>query len=425
MLNPIWLLVIMLGVFLACDLLLHWPRGLALIAAAMAGALAGGEGLPLRHLVEGGFAYIDPILIIASAMVFMGGLEESGALAGISRGLLTGLHRRPLLLIVGITVFIMFPGMITGQSTATVLTTGAIAAPVLMACGIPRPRVGAMIAMSAVYGMIAPPVSLPTMIIGSGVDMPFTGFDLPLAVATFPLAIGVNLGLAGRHLRRIDLESVLPQLGENHAARYGLRLFVPLIVVGVLLVALRVVPAVSSVLRLPMIFLLGAVLCGAAGRRYDMRRSAQRSIRQGLPVMGILIGVGTFIQIMTLVGIRGQLVVATLSLPPAWKLLGASISVPLLGAVSAYGTASVLGVPFLLSFLGQNEIVVGAALSLLSGLGDLMPPTALVGMFTAQVIGEPNYYRVLKHTALPTVLTAVWAALMILLANPLARILGL
>lgn len=214
-------------------------------------------------------------------------------------------------------------------------------------------------------------------------------------------------------------------MGENHAARYGPRLFLPLIVVAALLIILRVVPAVSSGLRLPMVFLLGAGLCGLAGRRYNLLRSAQNSIRQGLPVMGILIGVGMFIQIMTLVGIRGQMVVATLSLPPAWKLVGAAVSVPLFGAVSAYGTASVLGVPFLLSFLGQNEIVVGAALSLLSGLGDLMPPTALVGMFTAQVIGEPNYYRVLKHTALPTVITALWAVLMILLANPLARILSL
>ena len=42
-------------------------------------------------------------------------------------------------------------------------------------------------------------------------------------------------------------------------------------------------------------------------------------------------------------------------------------------------STSVLGVPFLLSFLGQNEIIVASALSLFAGLGDLMPPTALAG----------------------------------------------
>jgi TRAP-type C4-dicarboxylate transport system permease large subunit len=424
MVDPIWLLVIMLGVFVACAMLVRVPTGLSLAAAALAGALAGGAGFPLRHLVEGAFAYIDPILIIATAMVFMGGLEESGALTSISRGLLIGLHRRPLLLVVGMTFFIMFPGMITGQSTATVLTTGAIAAPVLAACGIPRPRVAAMIAMTAIYGMIAPPISLPTMIMGSGVDMPFAGFDLPLAVATIPLAVGVNLGLARRYLGRIDLEAVKPQLGENHAARYGPRLFLPLLLVIALLITVRVLPAVSGLLGLAVIFLIGSVLCGVTGRRYNMFRSAQRSIRLAVPVMGILVGVGMFIQIMTLVGIRGQLVMATLGLPAAWKFAGVAVSMPLFGAVSAYGSASVLGVPFLLSFLGRDEIVVGSALSLLAGLGDLMPPTALAGMFAAQVVGEPNYFRVLKYTLLPAAITVLWAILMILLANPLARILS-
>ena len=54
-----------------------------------------------------------------------------------------------------------------------------------------------------------------------------------------------------------------------------------------------------------------------------------------------------------------------------------------------------------------------------------MPPTALAGMFAAQVVGEPNYFRVLKYTVLPAVITALWAILMILLANPLARLLSI
>jgi GntP family gluconate:H+ symporter len=423
--DPIWILAIMLGVFVLCAMILRVPTGLSLVAASITGALAGGAGFPLRHLIEGGFAYIDPILIIATAMVFMGGLDESGALRSISRGLLLGLHPRPRLLVIGLTIFIMFPGMITGQSTATVLTTGAIAAPVLAACGIPRARVAAIIAMSAIYGMIAPPISLPTMIMGSGVDMPFTGFDLPLLVATLPLAIGVNLALARRYFQKIDIEVVKPQLGQNYAARYGVRLFLPLVLVVALLIALRVAPSLSGHLGIALVFLIGAVFCSVSGRRYNVLRSAQRSIRLGLPVMGILVGVGMFIQVMTLLGIRGQLVVATVGLPSVWKFVGVAISMPLFGAVSAYGSASVLGVPFLLSFLGQNEIVVGSALSLFAGLGDLMPPTALAGMFAAQVVGEPNYFKVLKHTAVPAVITAVWAILMILLANPLSQVLGI
>ncbi|MCP4573994.1 MAG: TRAP transporter large permease subunit [bacterium] len=412
----------MLGVFVVCAMLLKVPTGLSLIAASMVGALAGGEGLPLRHLVEGAFTYIDPILIIASAMVFMASLEQSGALGSISRGLLVHLHSRPALLVVGLTVFIMFPGMITGQSTATVLTTGAIAAPVLSACGIPRPKVAAIIAMSAIYGMIAPPISLPTMIMGSGVDMPFTGFDIPLLIATMPLAIGVNLGLARRYLKNIDMEAVLGDLDENHATRHGWRLYLPIVLVALLLIGIRLVPFLAANLGIALVFLIGAAVGTRTGRRFNLFSAARRSIRQALPVMGILVGVGTFIQVMTLVGIRGMLVVTALGLPSLWKYAGVAVMMPLFGAVSAYGSASVLGVPFLLSFLGQDEIVVGSALSLFAGLGDLMPPTALAGMFAAQIVGEPNYFRVLKHTAVPAVITALWAIGMIILANPLAKI---
>jgi TRAP-type C4-dicarboxylate transport system permease large subunit len=97
--------------------------------------------------------------------------------------------------------------------------------------------------------------------------------------------------------------------------------------------------------------------------------------------------------------------------------------IPLFGAISAYGSASVLGVPFLLAFLGQNEIVVGSALSLLTGLGDLMPPTALAGIFAAQVVGEKNYFRVLKVTLWPAFATAIWGLLMIYFANQLGTFL--
>jgi hypothetical protein len=83
----------------------------------------------------------------------------------------------------------------------------------------------------------------------------------------------------------------------------------------------------------------------------------------------------------------------------------------------------VLGVPFLLAFLGKNEIIVGSALSLISGLGDLMPPTALAGIFAAQVVGEKNYFKVLKYTILPAILTAVWGIGMIIFANALAKVL--
>ena len=46
-----------------------------------------------------------------------------------------------------------------------------------------------------------------------------------------------------------------------------------------------------------------------------------------------------------------------------------------------------------------------------------MPPTALAGIFAAQVVGEENYFKVLKFCIVPAVVTAGWAVVVILNAN--------
>lgn len=151
----------------------------------------------------------------------------------------------------------------------------------------------------------------------------------------------------------------------------------------------------------------------------NLPKVAKDSINSVLPVMGILMGVGMFIQIMTLTGVRGLIVTSCLSLP-GWALYVAmAVSMPLFGAVSSFGSASVLGVPFLLAFLNKEEIIVAAALSLIASLGDMMPPTALAGIFAAQVVGLEKYTPVLKKCLVPCLMVIVWGILFILGANVL------
>jgi hypothetical protein len=52
-----------------------------------------------------------------------------------------------------------------------------------------------------------------------------------------------------------------------------------------------------------------------------------------------------------------------------------------------------------------------------------MPPTALAGIFAAQVVGEKNYFRVLRFCIVPALLTAVWGIAVILGAQYIAGIL--
>ncbi|MBU2511309.1 TRAP transporter large permease subunit [bacterium] len=406
-----------LGVFV-----LRLPIGLALVLASVVGALAGGEGFPLRHLVEGEFGYLDSILIIASAMVFMKVIQHSGLLDTIARKIIDHLHDKPVLLLLSMMIMIMFPGMITGSSTAAVLTTGSLVAPVLIGLGIPRAKSAAIIAMGAIYGMVAPPVNIPVMIIGGGIDMPYVGFSLPLLVASLPLAVTVVIMIGYSYVRKVDLTELECQLPVSYQEIYGLKLYLPIVVLVVLMVGEKMLPEVFPSFGLSLVFLLASLTGVFTGRRLNFFKVSWEAVHDALPVMGILMGVGMFIQIMTLTGVRGTLVILCLALPSFLLYLGIATSMPLFGAISSYGSASVLGVPFVLALLGQNEILTASGLSLIAGLGDLMPPTALAGIFAAQVVGIDNYFKVLKYCIWPAILTAVYGIIIILNASAIMQL---
>ena len=73
--------------------------------AAIAGALAGGAGIPARHIAEGAFTYFDIILIFVTATLFMNLLKESGGVAFVIRGILKKFHRRRSILFILISDF--------------------------------------------------------------------------------------------------------------------------------------------------------------------------------------------------------------------------------------------------------------------------------------------------------------------------------
>lgn len=131
--------LVMLGVFLLGNFLLKLPVSLSMAAGAIAGALVGGEGIPLRHLFEGTFVYMDTVLIISMAMIFMTVIQKSGALEALNAVIVSRFHKVPAVMLILLMLIIMFPGMITGSSTAAVLSAGAIVAPILLMMGIPGP----------------------------------------------------------------------------------------------------------------------------------------------------------------------------------------------------------------------------------------------------------------------------------------------
>jgi hypothetical protein len=146
-----------------------------------------------------------------------------------------------------------------------------------------------------------------------------------------------------------------------------------------------------------------------------------RAVEEALPVLGILAGVGAFIQVMTLTGARGWLVNLMLAAPAWAAFLAAAVSLPLFGAVSAFGSASVLGVPFLLASIGRNEIVTTAALSMLAGIGDLMLPAALAATLATRVVGLQDRRPVLRLCVVPALAVIAVAVTMLLAAPAIGR----
>jgi len=407
--------IVMIAVFLLGCFAAKLPVSISMVLSAIAGALVAGQGIPLRHLVEGMFSYVDTILVIATAMIFMKVIQESGALDAIASVIIERFHKVPALMLCMIMLIIMFPGMITGSSTASVLSAGSIMAPVLMMMGVPMLETASILAMGGVLGMIAPPTNIPAMVIGAGIDIPYSGFGLPLSLLTFPLAALFVLMLGYKHVKKMNFLEVQAKLNTDSRKKFGLKVYIPLVLAIVLMVLTKLVPAFS--IGMPLVFLISAVVGCFTGYKINLLKVSKESVNSVLPVMGILMGVGMFIQIMTLTGVRGFIVTTCMSLPEWARYIAIAISMPLFGAVSSFGSASVLGVPFLLTFLAQDEIIVASALSLIAGLGDMMPPTALAGIFAAQVVGMEKYTPVLKKCLIPCLIIIVWGLLFIAGAN--------
>ena len=137
----------------------------------------------------------------------------------------------------------MFPGMITGSSTASVLTAGSIVAPILMLIGIPMIETATIIALGGILGMIAPPVNVPAMIIGGGIDMPYVGFTIPLLLLTVPVAIFSVLYLGLKHVNKIDYSEIKNEIDFTAIDEYGMKLYIPIIIAMFLMTMDKVAPS--------------------------------------------------------------------------------------------------------------------------------------------------------------------------------------
>jgi CitMHS family citrate-Mg2+:H+ or citrate-Ca2+:H+ symporter len=131
---------------------------------------------------------------------------------------------------------------------------------------------------------------------------------------------------------------------------------------------------------------------------------------------------------MTLTGVRGLLAVTAVTLPVALVFATLFLVLPVSEAVLMWGAAPVLGVPLVLLFnnIGLNPIVALAGMSVVWPLGDALPPTAIIGRLTVDVVGyRESYVRFLKACLVPGILIMVVGTLMVIFSSRLSFLTGL
>lgn len=414
-----------LAVILAVTIILFvlkLPAGLCIIGSGLAGTLVSGMGLPLSRFVEGSFGFFYIIMVFGSGMILVKVMSEIGFMDSVQRLVLVRLGRQRALLLLSIMFLLMLPGMLTGIGAVAVVSTGAIAAPVLLRMGIPKRQTAVMISMGAILGMIAPPINIPLMGIGAILAIPYEGFTLVTLILTVPLAILFALGIGLRYAQKVELDELLREMPNKGSKDRGFLVYLPIIVVIALMFFERVVPHFPH-LSLPLILMLGAVmgLFSMKGRDF-FRVSSEALSGPSFHIIMILIGVGMVGEVVTMAGVRGLLATFFFTLPD-FLFYPSLASLPLLGSLmTVFGSSFVLGFPFVLSMLPKSAIITGASLSLIAGLSDVAPPTALSGNLAAGLVGEKTYLPILVRCLIPAIITIIWAIVVILMAPYLAKL---
>jgi len=422
---------IVLGAMLAVYVVVRLFRlstEIAMFGAAVGGALVAGFGLPVRHVAEGAATYLDINLIFVTATLFMNLLKESGGVAFVVRAILRRFHRSRALLLVLLTILLLVPGALTGAGSVTVLVTGSLVAVVLHYMGIPKHKAAALVFINAGLSAAAPPVSLWAMMTAAGVNMPYVGFFWPLLLPCLVAGLSTSF-ILGWKGERTDVTRALEELPVPPAGMGWWRVLLPFAVFFGLVWMGRQFPHQTPILGLPMMFAVTALVSYLLSPvRLEFFRISRETVDQLLPLLATLTCAGILVQIMTLTGARGLLAVTAVTLPIVVVYATLFLVLPVSEAVLMWGAAPVIGVPLVLLFnnRGLDPIVALAGMSVIWPLGDALPPTAIIGRLTVDVVGfRGEYKQFLRACLVPAVIIVVIGTLMVIYSKRLAFLTGL
>ena len=401
---------------------------LSMFAAAIAGALAHGAGIPVRHIVDGAFTYYDVCLIFITATFFMNLLKEAGGVTYIIRSIITTFHKQRFVCLLLLTLVLLVPGALTGSGAVTVLIMGTMVGSVLTYMGISETRTAAIIFLCAAMSAAAPPINLWAMMAAAGSNMPYVGFMQPLLIITVSGAL-LSMFILGWKGKAVDLKKALKELPKPPEKMNLLRVIIPFLVFFVLVLAGRIWPFQMPILGLPLMFLISALAVFVISpKKLPVLEIASNTIRQLIPLVGIMIVVGILIQIMALSGARGLISLGVVTLPLTVLFATLWLILPWSEGLVQYAAAPLLGIPLILLFnmKGLNPIIALSAMAVMWPLGDCLPPTAVVGRATViELKYKGSYYGEFVKTCLvPMLIILFVCTLFIIFSKQLSFLVG-
>ncbi len=376
---------------------------LSMLAAAIGGAIAHGAWIPARQIVDGAFTYFDVTLIFITATFFMNLVKHSGGVNLILRGIIRRFHRHRALTLLFLALVMLIPGAFTGAGSVTVLVMGAMVATILTYMGIREDRVAAIIFLCAAMSAAAPPINLWAMMAAAGSNMPYVGFFLPLGIVSV-LGSLFSMFYLGWKGTPVELNKIMEELPEAPKGMRGWKVTLPFVVLIGLILAGRLWPWSMPTLGLPLMFLIaGATAALVSPVRLPLFKIARDTVEGLLPLIGVMVVVGILVQVMALSGARGLISLGVVTLPLAVIFASLWLILPFSEGLVQYAAAPLLGVPLILLFnmKGINPIIALAGMAVMFPIGDMLPPTTVVGRATTMTIGyKGSYYKGLVRQAL-------------------------
>jgi hypothetical protein len=294
--------------------------------------------------------------------------------------------------------------------------------------GISEKRVAAIIFVCAAMSAAAPPVNLWAMMAAAGSNMPYVGFFIPLLVLSLAGSLFAMFFLGGKG-KPVELGEALKELPEPPAKMNWIRVGIPFVVLIFLIMAGRIWPHSIPTLGLPFMFVVASVFAILLSpKKLEILKIATNTINTLIPLVGIMIVVGILIQIMALSGARGLISLAVVTLP-MWVLFAALwLILPVSEGLLQYAVAPLLGVPLILLFnmKGMDAIIALSAMAVMWPVGDILPPTAVVGRATVMELKfKGHYYKdFLKTSLVPMGFILLITTLFLIFSNELSFLVG-